>query len=63
MQFVFRFIAECSSMSPLQIVGLGYWRVDVVRFEALLWMYLVLVLGSCSSVFILPWALDALQPV
>ena len=63
MQFVFRLIAECSCVSPLQIVGLGYWRVDVVRFEALLWMYLVLVLGSCSSVFILPWALDALQSV
>ena len=63
MEFVFRLVTECGSVSPLQIVSLGYWSVDVVRFEALLWMYLVLVLSSGSSVFILPWALDALQSV
>ena len=63
MEFVFRLVTECGSVSPLQIVSLGYWSVDVVRFKALLWMYLVLMLSSGSSVFILPWALDAFQSV
>ena len=63
MKFVFWLVTESGSVSPLLIVSLGYWSVDVVWFEALLWMYLVLVLGSCSSVFVLPWALDALQSV
>ena len=63
MQFVFRLITECGSVSPLQIVSLGNWSVDIMRFEALLRMYLMLVLGSCSSVFILSRALDAFQPV
>ena len=61
MQLIFWFITECGSVSPLHIVSLCDWSIDIVWFKALLRVELVLVLGSSTSIFILPWTLYTLE--
>ena len=50
-------------MSPLLVVRFRDWCVYVVRLQAFLRIYLMLVLCPCPCVFVLPWALDAFESV